>query len=412
MSKSKIVIAAEIFPPDIGGPATYSKNLAEELNNRGFDAKIICYSDKIESDKSNFEIVRILRGGSRSARYFFYFWNLLKMSFRCDVIYAMGPVSSGLPSLLAAYILNKKVVVKVVGDYAWEQARNSGLTDMGIDEFQNQKLTGKILWLKRIESFVCRHSDKVIVPSRYLKKIVKGWKVQNDKIDIIYNSFSLSHPPFFSRQTARQELEFSDKDFLIVSMGRPVSWKGFGLLSMVVADLKRKEIPEIKLRILGVNAGDQIERLIRLYNDKAVFENHRTSDGKTARILRVDDYSVPFEDPALGTQTKEMAYKYLAAADIFVLNSGYEGLSHAILEALSLGIPVIASDVGGNPELITDGTDGLLIGYNNKDQLKQSILKLYGNKSLRQKLVGNSKEKLKRFSSENMIQKTTEVLLK
>ena len=48
------------------------------------------------------------------------------------------------------------------------------------------------------------------------------------------------------------------------------------------------------------------------------------------------------------------AMGWVKAADVFVLNSTYEGLSHALVEAISLGTPIVATHVGGNPELITD----------------------------------------------------------
>ncbi|MBI3291173.1 glycosyltransferase family 4 protein, partial [Candidatus Falkowbacteria bacterium] len=94
----------------------------------------------------------------------------------------------------------------------------------------------------------------------------------------------------------------------------------------------------------------------------------------------------------------------------FVLNSGYEGLSHTILEAMAVGTPVIASNVGGNPELITHGHNGLLIEYDNKDQIKKAILTLHNNEELRKRFIENSKKVLEKFSYENMINQTINIL--
>ncbi len=365
----KLVIAAEIFPPDIGGPATYSKILAEQLSKQGWPVKLICYSTKIENDKYPFTVIRILRGQSTLSRYWQYLWYLLKMANQdCDLIYAMGPLSSGLPAIIVGFLLSKKVVVKVVGDYAWEQARNLGNTEIGIDEFQKQNLSGKIGWLKKIEKFVCQKAAKVIVPSQYLKRIVSGWEVKENKIEVIYNSFEL-------------KLTDSPKDKdLIISIGRLVPWKGFDTLIGLMPELLQDN-PSFRLEIYG--DGPQKEKLESLIA--------KLDLSKKVLIKNV------IHD--------ELMLK-LASAEIFILNTAYEGLSHTILEAMAAGTPVITTNIGGNPELITDQKNGLLVEYNNKEQLKAAILKLYNNSELRQKFVENSKSVLEKFSFENMINQT------
>ena len=75
--------------------------------------------------------------------YFKYFCRLFFLSINFDTIYAMGPVSAGYPASRVAKFLGKKFVVKVVGDYAWEQARNLKLSKLEIDDFQQEKLVGK-----------------------------------------------------------------------------------------------------------------------------------------------------------------------------------------------------------------------------------------------------------------------------
>ena len=74
--------------------------------------------------------------------YYKYFKQLKELATDADLIYAQGPVGSGKPALKVKKQTNKKLVVKVVGDYAWEQARGAGKTELGIDAFQNQKFGG------------------------------------------------------------------------------------------------------------------------------------------------------------------------------------------------------------------------------------------------------------------------------
>ena len=103
----KILLATGIFPPQIGGPATYSKLLYDELPKRGIDVEIATFGDYLDKPKI--------------IRHFLYFLELLRKAPDVDLIYALDPVSVGLPALFAAQVRKKKFVLRIAGDYAWEQ---------------------------------------------------------------------------------------------------------------------------------------------------------------------------------------------------------------------------------------------------------------------------------------------------
>jgi glycosyltransferase involved in cell wall biosynthesis len=343
----KIVIASGIYPPDIGGPATYSQLIAREFGKQGIEVKAICYSDE-----KNDDVVRILRKHNKLIRYWLYFWNLLKLTKNCDVIYAQGPLAAGLPAMWASRILRKKFVVKIVGDYAWEQGVNQfGVKDL-IEPFQNKKYNKKVEKIKKIQTKVVKSADKVIVPSEFLKKIVKGWGIDERKIEVIYNAFL--RPKEIKPMTLR--------DDIIISAGRPEPWKGFEVLEEIMPELE-KENSKFKLVV--------------------------ATDFPHDKLLN-----------------------YFKASEMFVLNTAYEGLSHVILEALACGLPVITTDVCGNPEVIKDGYNGLLVEYNNKKQLKEAILKLWKDKELQKKFIENGYKTLEKFKLEDMLDETLEVLKK
>ena len=72
-------------------------------------------------------------------RHFIYFWKVLQMSSGVDIIFTQDPVSTGIPVICAAFFTNKRVVMRVAGDYAWEQSvQKYGVKDT-IDEFQKKK---------------------------------------------------------------------------------------------------------------------------------------------------------------------------------------------------------------------------------------------------------------------------------
>jgi glycosyltransferase involved in cell wall biosynthesis len=357
----RIIFATGIFPPDIGGPATYVAKLAAELRQRGFGVQVITYSNA-EGKKYDFPVTRISRRYPAGIRHFIYFLRLLKLARNCDVVYAQNTTSAGLPALLVANLLRKRLVLKVVGDAAWEQ--NKG-------------------YLKAVQGVVARFASTIIVPSVYLKNRVIGWRVPEDRIVVIYNA----PEPVFLLDIAKNEAKERLGLFgnIILSVGRFAPWKGFAELISAMPDLL-KENPAFYLVIVG--DGGERENL------EAKINNLKLED----RVKLTG--SVPHSQMPL----------YFKAADIFVLNSGYEGLSHVILEAMQHGAPVIASTKGGNPELIENDVNGLLVEYQNQDQLKGAILRLWQDKDLQEKFVQSSQDKLKGFTWDKLVEETIKVL--
>ena len=92
---------------------------------------------------------------------------------------------------------------------------------------------------------------------------------------------------------------------------------------------------------------------------------------------------------------------FLTESDIFVLPSKYEGIPLSIIEAMGTGLPIVASDVGGIPDMITDGTDGLLCEPN-CNSIAEKFALLIESKELRERCGKNSLKTAKRFSAEKM----------
>src|SRR6185369_1492821 len=225
-----ILIATGIFPPDIGGPASYSKVLAEKLSAEGFKATVITYSGKKKDpgDKQlPFRVIRISKRIPRFLRHFFYFIKTYQEAGKADKIFALNAVSAGYPAYLAAKFRKKKFFVRIAGDYAWEIAIGKKRTFLLIDDFQKSPKTGWTKFLNNMQIRICRQADGVIVPSKYLSKIVQGWGIPGEKIHVVYNGVDFT-PSELSREDARKQLGIPGN--IILSVGRLVPWKGFRML--------------------------------------------------------------------------------------------------------------------------------------------------------------------------------------
>ncbi len=366
IQKNRILLATPLYPPDMGGPATYTQLLEAELSK--YDIKVTI---------APFGSVRFL---PKIIRHIVYFLYVCLLSVEAKIIYALDPVSVGFPALLVAKLTRKRFLLRVAGDYAWEMFNQQPTTNnqqlfVTLEEFQEKKFDFATEMRRNIERYVARRADRVIVPSKYLKKIIKQWGVADEKITVIYNAFE---PPETHqiKDSARQKLKVHG--VTIFSAGRLVPWKGFSTLIDVVAELK-KEVPDLKLYIAG--------------------------DGPQEKDLRFKIKDLRMENTVilLGRLPQDKLAEYVQAADIFVLNTGYEGFSHQLLEVMALGTPIITTNIGGNPELIENQKEGLLVSYNDKEKIKRAVELLITDEALRGYVAQRAREKSKTFSKESAI---------
>ncbi|MDP2705047.1 MAG: glycosyltransferase family 4 protein [Patescibacteria group bacterium] len=365
MNKNKkILIATPLYPPQVGGPATRTALLEKKFPELGFPISIAKFGDVLRFPKI--------------VRHIFYFFLVLFKGIRADIILAQDPVSVGLPSLFAAKILRKKFVLIIVGDYAWEQgSQRSGVTDL-LDAFSTEydKYPLLVRILKKTQFFVAYHADKIIVPSFYLKKIIINWGIGKDKINVVYNSFDAPSLPG-EKESIRKKLGLTGH--MLVSAGRLVPWKGFAKLITFVMPKLISKYPDTRLYIVGEGP------------DKSYLETLINQNKMDKNIVLI------------GRKPQGELFEYIRAADAFVLNTSYEGMSHQLLEVMALETPIVTTDAGGNKEIIVDGVNGMLTRYDEGDKITDAILRVFEDKNWTQQLVLNGKQKIKDFSEERML---------
>lgn len=364
----KVLIATGLYPPEVGGPATYSKTLETELPRRGVEVIILPFSK--------------VRRFPKIIRHFAYFFYALREGKTAEVIYAQDPVSVGFPAWLAAFFLRKKFLLKVVGDYAWEQATQRFDFTGTPEEFQHAKLILIPEIMRAVERFVARRATKVVVPSKYLGKIVREWGVPKKDIAVIYNGMETLKDPG-NKPVLRGLIKFHGK--LVISVGRLVPWKGFGALIRMMPDLKR-DFPDSKLMIVG--SGPDLVAL-----------------EKEARERGLED-DVIFT----GALTRDVLLRYVRASDLFILNSRYEGFSHQILEVMAVGVPVVTTNIGGNPEAIEHKETGFLVAPDDTKAIRGYAKALLSDAALRTSIVAAAKRAVRQFSDERMVTETAKLL--
>ena len=381
----RILITTGIFPPDIGGPASYAELMAGALSSKGFKVCVLTYSrlfDVKKDSKHKFEVISVWGKWPIWFKHFIFGLKLLKYARKYDTIFALNVWSVGFPSLIVSKIYKKKFIVRIAGDYAWEVGVDKGKVNILIDDFQKSKKRGWIGVLYKLQGMVCRKADAVIAPSKYLAGIAAGWGVPESKIKVVYNGVDFKSSGL-SKEEARKKIGIHGN--IILSAGRLMPWKGFRMLIKIMPQLL--ELSQFA-RLVIVGDGPDRESLTSMVKnmnlDKKVY--------------------LP------GKKSKEELAVYMAAADVFVLNSGYEGFSHLILEAMICGAPVVASAVGGNKEAIVQGENGFLAKYNDEFNIIEAIKALWNDRELADHFAEEGKKTAHKFSSEKMVEETINLI--
>lgn len=297
---------------------------------------------------------------------------------RADLLYVND---YGLPAVLVNRWVDKPLVMKIVGDFAWEVAVRRNWTGDDIDSFQHGRYPRRIRALKSLRDYYVRRADQVIVPSQYLKKMVSGWGVHSDRIHVIYNALD-SQLYTVDQYKAQGQTQRKGNGLTVLTVARLAPWKGVDALIKVIPRLPGQ------IRLLVVGEGPM----------RPALEAQAAHLGLTDQVQFVG--AVPFD---------EIPY-YLAISDIFVLFSGYEGFSHALLEACQAGLAVVASDRGGNPELIQHRQNGLLVSWPETEELAEALMELLSNADLRSRLGQAAQATVASFSWDRLLHQTQSVL--
>jgi glycosyltransferase involved in cell wall biosynthesis len=343
----RILIVTPIFPPDIGGPATYVTEIAGRLTSRGHLVSVVTFSEQPPEKIPGVRIMplgtkypvfgKILRQGSLLLK-------ILSEAKKSDVVYLQETVTVGFVSSVAAKLLGKPVVLKFVGDIAWQTAYGNGRTKKFLEDFLKKPDAGfGTDFTLRLQRFVFGLCDLIITPSEYLKAdvLVGCYGVDPKKVRVIYNAVDLRRYDAIAAQKPAGE-----PSLIIVS--RLVKWKRTEDVVAIMPDVAAK-YPKATLTIVGYGPEEEEIR-------------------KRAEALGVGRRVI-----LRGKLPHEEMIAVLKGSDVFILNSVYEGLPHTVIEALACRVPVVATGIKGTVEVVKDDETGLLVdvGWKKKEMLEK-----------------------------------------
>ncbi|HEV8338496.1 MAG TPA: glycosyltransferase family 4 protein [bacterium] len=356
------MITTGIFPPDIGGPATFIPRIASALRERGHLVTVLTLGEEAGGGGASswpFPVLRLPRRIPLPARIPWASAKIAGAARSADAIFANGLFEE---TAVGALIARRPWAAKVVGDGAWERARNQGWTVQGIESFQASP-PARARPHRLVQRLAVRRARRVVVPSAFLARLVAGWGVRPGRIQVIPNAVDPFSPP--ERSEAKRRLGLGEA--VVLSVGRLVSLKRMDGLILASAGHPWE--------LVIVGDGPERSRLEEM------------AAGLGGGKVRFTG--------ALGRSALE---EYYGAADVFVLNSLHEGFPHVALEAMAAGVPVIAAAAGGIPEVVTSDRSGVLVPPGDDRALRSTIAALFADPDRRARLVEGGRAVAARFS--------------
>lgn len=247
-----------------------------------------------------------------------------------------------------------------------------------------QRINNRAVFL--LDRWANRHADWFVTVSESCRNfLTKAEGIPENKITLVPNAIDSERyrPVAVSRPDARREFSLPADVPVLAGVGRLTPQKNFQLFLDVVADLQR-EIPDLHALLAGTGPEDSLLR------------QHAASLGIADRVV--------FAGYVADSR------KVYAAADLLLMPSRFEGLPMTLLEAMSSGLPVVASALDGIAEVISSGKDGVLVAPGDRDGFVRAVRDLWNDAPMRKAMghVGRATIEA-RYSARRMVSQIEEI---
>lgn len=370
----RVLIVSGIWPPDVGGPASHAPALARHLIACGHQVEVVTTAVS-SPPREAFPVWWVPRSRPPGVRHLAAIAAVARRAGDADLVYATSMVRR---AWIGARARRTPLVVKLVADEAYERDRRSGRFRGTLEEYQAHGGGARTAVLRASRTAALREAVRVICPSDYLRRIALGWGLDEGKVVTIPNPA----PPVDDAPTRAEARDGLGVDGQVLAFaGRLTAQKNVDLLVEAAA------ATGATLLVLG--DGPERTRLEQLVHD-----------GGLAGRVRL-----------LGAGDRSDVLQVFRASDLTLLPSAWENMPHTMLESLAVGTPVLATAVGGVPEVITHGENGLLVDAGDGAGFVSAAVRALGDPGLLASMSHAAPLSVSELSEEKILSRIERVLL-
>jgi len=370
----KVVVVTGLWPPDVGGPASHAPALARALLERGHDVEAVTTASSPPPDPG-YRMRWVRRDRPAVLRHLGVVLAVFVAARRSDRVYATTMVRR---AALGAALARTPLVVKLVADEVFEREHRSGRFAGTLAAFQSHRGGLRVRALRATRRVALRRARHVVVPSAYLRAHALAWGLDPGRTSVVPNPApALAELP--TRDEAREGLGIEGP--ALGFAGRLTAQKA---LPDALAALSR--VSGAELLVLG--DGPERENLEQVTAELGVADRVRF----------------------LGPGGREDVLRLFRAVDLVLVTSAWENLPHTLLEALAVGTPVVATAVGGIPEVVRDGENGMLVAAGDVVALAAAIERVLQDPILRQQLADAAAASVEPLAEPRILRRIVETI--
>jgi len=353
--KRPLKVAHIVYSLEVGGLEKVATDIISHFDKEKINVSVFCIGKKgeyaKELEKHNID-VSLLNGRKYPLKNAFMLGQILKKG-KFDVVHSHSGVDRD--AVLGAMLAGVRIIVH---------------TDHG-------RFYPDSKWSRINHKFFSRFRDKVITVSDELKSFMGNEVgVEQDKLTRIYNGVATNNLDIDVNKK-KKELGISPDDKVIGIIARLAPVKDHKTLFLAFKKVREK-ISNVKLLVIG--------------------------DGRQKDILMKQADDIGEQKNIIFLGAREDVPELLQIMEVACLSSTHEGHSITLTEAMAAAKPVVATDVGGNPELVIDNVTGILVPPQNPDEMADALLKLLDNEKLRKSMGEAGRKRIKeKFSIENTV---------